>query len=184
MDRRAARLVPGARPDPAPRAKPERESGARPRVGPGETPARRESEWGWNPEPKRTGGATRSRLGSEPVGARARDVRARPRRLRSELEPDTLRDARRSQGRDPNRVGRRDRRRVAGPDLCLQGRAARSCCCGGAESGPAEPARRAGSALGFGTPEPETKRCQRVLRARQGPASGDTAGPAAAAYLK
>lgn len=56
----------------------------------------------------------------------------------------------------------------------------------GAESGLIEPARRAGSALGvWAWAAPETARCQGVLRARQGgPACSDTAGPAAAAYLK
>lgn len=144
---------------------------------PGKTPARLESEWGgtqsWSAlevQPDR--GWDRSGSGRAPrmseldrgawVGTGARHS-ARP-----ETEPETRPKPSSLQepeaGRGPGPVPAPAR----GLELLVRG----------AESERAEPARRAGSALGARASAPETTRRQGVLRARRG------ACLAAAAYLK
>lgn len=189
LDMRAARLVLGAPdqdPDPQP-SQGQRRSGSREPgsgSGPGEMPARLESERELEPRAEahcRGGqiasgiGAGRSQRPGRQSWTAALEVGTGARHsARPETEPETR----------PKASGPQEPEAGRGPGPVPAPARGLELLFWGAESGPAEPPRRAGRALGIGAPEPETKRCQRVLRARQGPASGDTAGPAAAAYLK
>lgn len=169
-DLRAARLVLGARPDPDPRRS-QRQSRSR-RLEPssrsaGKDAGTAESEWGgtqsWSAlevQPDR--GRDRSGSGRAPrmseldrgawVGTGARHS-ARP-----ETEPETR----------PKPSGPQEPEAGRGPGPVPAPARGLELLVRGAESGRAEPARRAGSALGAGASAPETTRRQGVLRARRG----------------
>lgn len=168
-DLRAARLVLGARPDPDPRRS-QRQSRSR-RLEPssrsaGKDAGTAESEWGgtqsWSAlevQPDR--GRDRSGSGRAPrmseldrgawVGTGARHS-ARP-----ETEPETR----------PKPSGPQEPEAGRGPGPVPAPARGLELLVRGAESGRAEPARRAGSALGAGASAPETTRRQRPRAAKE-----------------
>lgn len=90
--------------------------------------------------------------------------------LGSEREPDTLQDPRRSQRRDQNRVACRNRRRVAGPDLCRHRRAAWSSSFGALRASGLSPRGAQGVHSGPGLPRQRPRAAKESSARAGGPA--------------
>lgn len=102
-------------------------------------------------------------LRSERVGARARDIRARPRHWRSELEPETQAEPETEPESRPKPSGPQEPEADLGPGLI-----ARSSWFMALRAGVQGPRGAPGVHSRRGSPEPDTTRRKAGLRARAG----------------
>lgn len=108
------------------------------------------------------------RLGSERVGARAQDIRARPRHWRSELEPETQAEPEMEPESRPKPSGPREPGTDLRPGLVPTLAHSLELLVRGAESSVRGPSGAPGVHSRRGSPEPDTTRRKAGLHARAG----------------